>query len=569
MIPTFIDGHQLSDAQRRIITECKKRKKACISSRMGSGKTITSLMLAFEISEGKIIYITSITLVPDLESQIKKFFGPDFKYEVLTKISDSYKPRTDCNLIITTPSLLTKCYKNCNISKFFIKSETINISKFLQGEKIIYDIPKNKPFLMIDGTVESESLESLEGSVEGMKYFYKTKFGCIIVDEIQNYTDISTIRCQAIASLCSEYRYLLSGTVFDEPKVERFLGYHLILGDTTFPNNLPDATAYVTNANFPGLSTSLVDFEETEPNETVSFEVIKHLIEHDLTDEEGLIYITMQATLLILQKYIKLFKDSRDRQAALKFNSYILNMLTYIRQSIVCPLIPVANVAIDILDTANKSELAIILNEQFKTLGLEKWLQDPTSIKSSRISKVMEVIKKHKNEKMVLFTSFRTSLDIIEHIINEEIVDENFMIFKINSKMDVDKRAHVLDSFNKFKGTCIMLLTYDLGACGLNLQCASTLLIVDFWWNVSKTNQAVARIARRDQLSSCVNIYFFTSNTGIEKSLFIKQQDKLLILDELKHGPMKSNVSTININEIIKLIEKNENVNLLKKLHMK
>jgi len=79
-----------------------------------------------------------------------------------------------------------------------------------------------------------------------------------------------------------------------------------------------------------------------------------------------------------------------------------------------------------------------------------------------------------------------------------------------------------------------------------------------------KTSQAIARVVRFGQLAKVVNVYFYTSNTGIEKSLFIKQQDKIACLNQLKDGPMTSTVKSLKMNEILRLIDSNENSNYIR-----
>ena len=107
-----------------------------------------------------------------------------------------------------------------------------------------------------------------------------------------------------------------------------------------------------------------------------------------------------------------------------------------------------------------------------------------------------------------------------------------------------------------------------MGAEGLNLQCSHTILLVDFWWSCGSSNQAIARVLRYGQKSSVVNIYFFTANTGLEKGLFYKHEDKLSVLDELLIGPKKSVIRTLKTQEIIKiLINSDENKKLLKKIN--
>ena len=132
--------------------------------------------------------------------------------------------------------------------------------------------------------------------------------------------------------------------------------------------------------------------------------------------------------------------------------------------------------------------------------------------------------------------------------------------------MTIKQRGDVIKEFEKSNDT-VLFLSYDLGAEGLNLQCSHTVLIVDFWWNTSKTKQAIARVLRFGQQSKVVNIYFFTSNTGIEKALFEKQIDKEIITKELETGPIQSSVRKLKIDDLLKIIDKHENFNSVEKTY--
>jgi SNF2 family DNA or RNA helicase len=59
-------------------------------------------------------------------------------------------------------------------------------------------------------------------------------------------------------------------------------------------------------------------------------------------------------------------------------------------------------------------------------------------------------------------------------------------------------------------------------------------------------------------LSDNVNIYYFTSNTGIEKAIFEKHHDKLKVQDELMIGRQISKIKPIKTDEILRIIEQDE-----------
>jgi len=211
---------------------------------------------------------------------------------------------------------------------------------------------------------------------------------------------------------------------------------------------------------------------------------------------------------------------------------------------------------------SKKSELSKIIMEEIDKLGIKTWLNKEASVKSSRLTEVLKCIKKH-DEKVIVFSCFKSFLDIGEHFINKEIKDRE--LFRMSSAMSANQRTQLIKNFEKSKNG-ILLLTYQLGAEGLNLQFASTVLLVDYWWNASKEQQAIGRIFRYGQVSDIINVYFFTSNTGIEKILFKKHLAKLQVLDELRTGKMETAIPLIKLDDVIKLIELADNEESLKKV---
>jgi SNF2 family DNA or RNA helicase len=134
--------------------------------------------------------------------------------------------------------------------------------------------------------------------------------------------------------------------------------------------------------------------------------------------------------------------------------------------------------------------------------------------------------------------------------------------------MDAKERADVLLAFKERHGERgnILLLTYQIGSTGLNLQHASTVLLMDYFWNNGTTSQAVARVLRPGQIAPKVNIYYFTSTTAMENSLFSKHLVKLDIINELETGRLKSKKHTMRMQDIIRILKKEENETLINEL---
>ena len=543
---------QLTDIQTVILDECIKKKSGGLSLTMGSGKTFVSLVLALEQtkeSKKPILVIASKTLIETWVFEIKKFFGDKLNYIILhsnyIKKFNEFVLEDDIKLVLTTPDVVTKFYKQEHVSDYFIRKTMVNEGRFNQHFINVYNYPVN-PY----------SLIKIGGAI-----LYSIEWGCLIVDEVQNFTKISSFRCQGIGSICAVNRWALSGTIFSEPTIERILGYYIIINDKNFPRTLPSAELYLTSSHFKGFSSSLV-CRKTNPS-FIKPKVNQIIVSHKLSDEEQKLYMSMKTIIKVIKKRVNEYKFWNDVENTRKFSTYLLAMICYLRQCLVCSLIPVANIAIDMSDFQNKSELSQLLMNEIDKLNITKWLSDVESVKSSRIKEALTLVDKHNNENIVIFTCFRTSVDILK-----TFIPNNRKVFTISSAMTSKKRAAVLEEFKEDNETGnILLLTYDIGATGLNLQISNVVILLDFFYNEATSAQAVARVLRYGQLAKEVFIYYMTSNTAIEKALFEKQDLKLQIINELENGNQKTKIKRMNVNEIVNIIEKEDNIIAIRKVN--
>lgn len=547
-----IGNKSLTSFQRDIIEECLVKKSGGLSLTMGSGKTIISLILGLKQIKkinNPILVVCSKTLVESWVFEIKKFFNEDLEYVILhptyIKKFNNFELDEDVKVVITTPEVISKVYKNDNISSKFIRQEIVNEGRFGQHFINIYNRPET-PYSKIN----------FGGSI-----LYSINWGCLIVDEIQNYTKISALRSQGIAAICASHRWGLSGTMFNEPSPERILGYYCILNDKDFPRTLPATENYIKSDYFKGFNRSLV-IRKTNPT-FIKPKINQYIISHNLSHEEEKIYMSMKLIMNTIRKKIKEFKIAEDTINTRKFSTYLLAIICYLRQCVVCSILPIATCAIDLYDFQNKSELSNLLMNEIEKLELNKFFNNKDSAKSTRMKKALSIIDKHKYENIVIFTCFRTILDIFK-----TFIENDRKIFTITSTMSSKKRASVLEEFSKTesKNGNILLLTYDIGSEGLNLQVANTVLLLDFYWNDGKTSQSIARVLRYGQTSEEVNIYFFTSNTAIEKAILDKHNLKLQIINELELGKQTKTIKRMNVKDIINIIDTEDTINALEKL---
>lgn len=527
----------MNSFQLDILKECQARNRGGgLSLPMGSGKTFIALelcRLSMGTKSSKCLIVAAKTLISSWEHEIKKFY-PDMVYHVLfSKDLEALPDFTEVKdlegIILTTPETLAGIYKKRNIESKLVTIR--NTTHFFK-----------RPIKPLD--------------TQGV---YSVKWNMFIVDEIQGYTNIDSIRCKSLVAISSPKRWGLSGTIFTEPSVNRIFGYTLILGCPGYPRNLPDIEKMIASKNFKGLNGTLVYRESNEA--FVCPEINQNIVSNKMSVPEKRTYLVMKNIMSDISDNVKRFKKNGDVGNMRLFSSYRMAMLTYLRQSIICPLVPITSAYIDFMDYKGSSELSRKMLEYSQKYKLADYFKDPASVESSRIKSIMKQLGKFKYEQVVIFTCFRTNLDLISHFIT------NRPVFTIEGSHSLNTRKGILEEFKK-SSNGVLLLTYSLGAEGLNLQFSRTVFLTDFWWNSGKTNQAIARVLRFGQESEIVNVVYFTSDTGIEKIVFDKQDDKKLMIEEIMTGQKNgASVKKIKIEDIIKFINVQDNIDILKKIY--
>ncbi len=522
---------QLHPFQEKIVKECFDKKRGGLSLPMGSGKTIISLKVALEQKEESkpILVVASKTLVSSWEQEIKKWY-PDMKTKTLSLVDSLNK---DDEVIITTPTTLTKFYKQYKI-----------------GELLI-DKRRDAPFAP-EVCYYNEVTEPLLN----VKYdtFYSIKFSSLVVDEAHNYLNIETLTCRAICSICSESKWLLSGTLFCEPKDKNILGF-LRMCDAYegFPNNLPLLTRNIKTDRFPGLHSLIVERKDNDMF-VQRPKITKEIIKYDMNPFEKKIYQIYKDFIKQVSKKLYMSKLKKNKEMVKQLNATLLAMITKLRLCMISPMLPLSKLFIDNIDNGDSDNIYNCIMETFQSNGLVEYLQIEENLVSTRMKRIIDTLDKHPDERVLVFSSFRMSLDYLHMLLKK--TKNSRKIFTLDSNMSLKQREKTIAEYSTTP-KAILLMTYAIGCEGLNLQPASVVLIMDVWWNEAKSQQAIARVYRYGQTQE-TSVYLYISNTYIEYTMFEKHHDKANIAEEILEGEIKTKVKKIALQKVVDILSKEE-----------
>lgn len=530
----------LSNFQKEILLECLEKGSGALSLPMGSGKTIISIILGLILSKnnGKILVVVQKNLITNYAIEIEKFFGNLIEYDILHKEYIKNIDYWTCNkkITITTTNVLSPEYKKLDLKVKYIKSTFNNqYTNLVKYKKV------RKPLI--------------NGNYKGVRSIYSTHWDCLIIDECQEYYNHNCDKSGCLCCVSCKNKWLLSGTVIQEPN--KLFGYYLLLNKDGIPRSQPEFIEYIKKKEYKGYGDTLVKRDTNE--DFVKPIINKKIISHSLTPEETKIYANVKNIIRDLQNKHYKNKIDKRKDETKKFSSYILSMINYLRQCIICPILPIATVTIAMSNEDTRNELSEIFMGSINRLELGNWLNNLESIKSSRLRNILENLEQDKNEKVIIFSCHRVFLNVLKSY----IIDRD--TFTVSGDMNIETRKRVLNNFEK-SSNGVILLTYDIGGSGCNLQHCSTVYFSDYWWNVGKTNQAIGRILRTGQKSNIVNIKYFTSNTGIENGIFKLQKQKKVAVEELMFGVSNMEKIKLSMQEILKLLNNEDNINILREI---
>ena len=143
-----------------------------------------------------------------------------------------------------------------------------------------------------------------------------------------------------------------------------------------------------------------------------------------------------------------------------------------------------------------------------------------------------------KGSKVLIFSQYLGFLDILGISLRKEGIP----VFRLDGQMSLEERVEALDRFNKAKSTStrctgdtqeeeivrgsVFLASMKAGGVGINLVAASSVFILDPWWNFATEDQCINRIHRIGQKAPIVRVRKFVVTDSVEEKIVRLQQTK-------------------------------------------
>lgn len=168
---------------------------------------------------------------------------------------------------------------------------------------------------------------------------------------------------------------------------------------------------------------------------------------------------------------------------------------------------------------------------------------------SAKIDHTLELLDKLKaekpREKILIFSQFTSFLDFLEVPLRRR--REGYQ--RYDGSMSMNDRQEAVKDFTTNPRTKLMLISLKAGNAGLNLNCASQVIILDPFWNPFIEEQAIDRAHRIGQQKE-VNVHrIVIPNTVEDRILQLQEKKRDLINTALDENAGKS-LSRLGVREL-------------------
>jgi len=358
-------------------------------------------------------------------------------------------------------------------------------------------------------------------STTGPAVIYTTPWERVICDESQRFANPNTQTYRHMMAIYGRYKWCLTGTPIRNYETDiwaqlRFCCYNGVEKTIEWKREgrVKMKTHRLTEAI---LSMNYKDAGIKLPK--------KHEYEMyvSLDDREKECYDYVQG--LALNVYDEMMRGLRDFAC-------VLALFTRLRQCSIAPYLLTAESKREKGSARDqkKDREAMDMLKKIYTGTLGAWVHDKkgtAGIYSKKMTEIVNVLHKiPKGEKVLIFSMFTSVLDLVADAIRERV--DGFDFVQVDGDTKGREREELLTQFRTDRDTQGLLMTYKVGAEGLNLTEATHVICVEPWWTNAVHDQAKARCWRTGQMQE-VEVHNIYVKDSIEERIvdICKEKDEM------------------------------------------
>ncbi|KAL3665938.1 hypothetical protein V7S43_009358 [Phytophthora oleae] len=156
----------------------------------------------------------------------------------------------------------------------------------------------------------------------------------------------------------------------------------------------------------------------------------------------------------------------------------------------------------------------------FESVKLRQLLRDLKAIKLENDKAESPELKR----KVVVFSQWTSMLDMVSGLLTRH----GFSHRSFNGGLNQEARERVLTKFAKDPSIEVLVISLKAGGVGLNLTCASVVILLDPWWNPGVEEQAVDRVHRLGQTQDVIVKRYVVKDTVEDMILQLQQRKEKL-----------------------------------------
>ena len=411
--------------------------------------------------------------------------------------------KTNLPSLIVSPSSLTYNWYN-EFNKWHQNANVVLITgNGMNREKLIRSIEKNQIIIT--------SYDYLKRDIE----LYKNlKFHFMIIDEAQNIKNFMTKNAESVKSISAITKFAVTGTPLE--------------------NTLADLWSI---------------FDYCLPGYLKTYDLFKEEYEYDIirfNDQSKMNHLNKLMAPFILRRtkkeVLKELPEKTEQVIYAQMETEQLDMYTKTIESI--------KKEITETHSTNRTLILSMLTRLRQICCHPSLYQNDYQGESAKLNLTLELVESSisSDHKILIFSQFATMLSILE----KHLKERNIKTFMFTGATPNEKRADLIEEFNKNEGIKVFLITLKAGGTGINLTSADTVIHYDPWWNFSAENQASDRVHRIGQKRN-VQIFKLITKDSVEEKILNLQMKKKNLFDKVISNDSDF-LSSLSIEDLLALL---------------